>query len=255
MADVRQGVDLVTIKDFRKLCESMGIKLPKEIIVSDELVNHIEWRQMPHLVKIDGKKTSKAPMITFKLGYRSWSDSNNKYHWNKVVVTEINGIVLKEDCRYLKQEQAASRITASERGEFKLSSDDYCVRSRYKWFVESCIRKPSLDKRWFYASCGKVEKRKYNYNSYLQELPCSHPKMASIKKLFAFQESGFEFMHRLASSPRAVQYRETMKKLREQQREIFRARKECREQGYGEGALLNAMNMDKVLTQDTLATL
>lgn len=255
MADVLQGVDLVTIKDFRKLCKSMGIKLPKEIIVSDELANHIEWRQIPHLIKIDGKKTSKAPMITFKLGYRSWSDSNNKYHWNKVVVTEINGIVLKEDCRYLKQEQVASRIAASGRGESKLSSDDYCVRSRYKWFVESCIRKPSLDKRWFCASCGKVEKRKFNYNSYLQEFTCSLPTVPNIKKVFAYQASGFEFMHRLSSSPRAVQYRETMKKLKEQQREIFRARKECREQGYGEGAILNAVNMDKVLTQDTLAVL
>lgn len=255
MGNVLQGVDLVTIKDFRKLCKSMDVKLPKEIIVSDELANHIEWRQIPHLVKIDGKKTSKAPMISFKLGYRSWSDSNNKYHWNKVVVTEIIGLVLKEDCRYLKQEQVSSRITASERGEFKLSSDDYCVRSRYKWFVESCIRKPSLDKRWWWASCGKVEKRKYSYNSYLQELTCSLPTVANIKKVFAYQSSGFEFMHRLSSSPRAVQYRETMKKLQEQQREIYRARKECREQGYGEGALLNAMNMDKVLTQDTLAAL
>lgn len=255
MADVLQGVDLVTIKDFRKLCKSMGIKLPKEIIVSDELANHIEWRQIPHLVKIDGKKTSKAPMISFKLGYRSWSDSNNKYHWNKVVVTEIIGLVLKEDCRYLKQEQVNSRIISAERCSVKPSNDDYYARCRYKWFVESCIRKPSIDKRWWWASCGKVEKRKFSYNSYLQELTCALPTVANIKKVFAYQASGFEFMHRLASSPRAVQYRETMKKLREQQREIFRARKECREQGYGEGALLNAMNMDKVLTQDTLAAL
>ncbi len=250
MADLLQGVDLVTIKDFRKLCKSMGIKLPREIIVSDELANHIEWRQMPQLVKIDGKKTSKAPMISFKLGYRSWTDSNSKYHWNKVVVTEITGIVLREDVRYRRQEQVAARVARNE-----CTSDDHYARVRYKWFVESCIRNPSLDKRWFYASCGKVEKRRHNYNSYLQELNCGKPTLNTIKKVFAFQSSGFEFMHKLASSPRAIQYRDTMKRLKEQQRELFRARKECREQGYGDGATMVAMNIDKVLAQDALASL